>query len=82
MQAGFEMLGACAGHPSSMHVLCRSDLLDVIGFASRCHRHRYEVNPEYIDMIVKSGLTISGRSKDGLVEIIEDPNHPWFVPIR
>ena len=49
---------------------------------TRRHRHRYEVNPEYIDMIVKSGLIVSGRSKDGLVEIIEDPNHPWFVAVQ
>ena len=44
------------------------------------HRHRYEVNNAYIDTLVEHGLTIAGRSADGsLVEMIELPDHPWFV---
>ena len=44
------------------------------------HRHRYEVNNELIGAIEKEGLFISGKSEDGsLVEMIELPNHPWFV---
>ncbi|MFY7697336.1 MAG: CTP synthase [Legionella sp.] len=44
------------------------------------HRHRYEVNNLYIDSLVERGLVISGRSADGnLVEIIELPDHPWFL---
>ncbi len=44
------------------------------------HRHRYEVNPAYIEALEAKGLQIAGRSIDGkLVEMIELPNHPWFV---
>lgn len=44
------------------------------------HRHRYEVNNQYVDVLQQSGLEISGRSIDNkLVEVIELPNHPWFL---
>ena len=44
------------------------------------HRHRYEVNNHYVQDLEKAGLLIAGRSVDGaLVEIIEQPGHPWFV---
>lgn len=44
------------------------------------HRHRYEVNNVLLPQIEKAGLKITGLSADKkLVEIIEEPNHPWFV---
>ncbi len=44
------------------------------------HRHRYEVNNKYREKLENAGLKISGTSPDGeLVEIIELPDHPWFV---
>ena len=46
------------------------------------HRHRYEVNPEYVEQIEKAGLVFSGRSPDGvLMEIAELPRavHPFFL---
>lgn len=44
------------------------------------HRHRYEVNNDLITQIEKKGLRVSGRSKDNnLVEMIELPQHPWFI---
>jgi CTP synthase len=44
------------------------------------HRHRYEVNNNYIEKLQQAGLIISGYSQDkSLVEIVEAPNHPWFV---
>ncbi len=44
------------------------------------HRHRYEINNEYIDILTQAGLVFSGTSPDrSLMEIIELPNHPWFV---
>jgi CTP synthase len=49
---------------------------------SERHRHRYEVNPEYIEPLEKAGLVFSGRSPDGvLMEIAELPKkvHPFFV---
>jgi CTP synthase len=44
------------------------------------HRHRYEVNDNYIEDLEKAGLKITGRSAhEGLVEMVELPEHPWFV---
>ncbi len=44
------------------------------------HRHRFEVNNEYRDRLEAAGLVLSGLSPDKrLVEIIEIPDHPWFV---
>ena len=44
------------------------------------HRHRYEVNNVLLPKIEKAGLKVTGLSADKkLVEIIEVPNHPWFV---
>jgi CTP synthase len=44
------------------------------------HRHRYEVNPHYKDMIISSGLDVVGTSIDGkLVEMIEITDHKWFL---
>ncbi len=44
------------------------------------HRHRYEFNNRYSDVLEKAGLRFSGRSVDGLlVEMTEIPAHPWFI---
>ncbi|TNC79869.1 MAG: CTP synthetase [Oleiphilus sp.] len=44
------------------------------------HRHRYEVNNNLLSKIEEAGLIVSGRSFDGaLVEVVEAPDHPWFV---
>jgi len=44
------------------------------------HRHRYEVNHSLIGALESNGLMVSGRSRDGqLVEVVEIPDHPWFV---
>ena len=44
------------------------------------HRHRYEVNNNYVEQMVASGLVVGGRSEDGeLVEMIELADHPWFL---
>jgi len=44
------------------------------------HRHRYEVNPKYKEAMIKEGLDVVGTSIDGkLVEMIEIPNHKWFL---
>jgi len=43
------------------------------------HRHRYEVNDTYLERFQSLGLRIAGRSEDGLVEMIELEDHPWFV---
>jgi CTP synthase len=47
---------------------------------SERHRHRWEVNNAYRDILAEHGLWLSGTSPDGsLVEIIELPKHPWFL---
>jgi CTP synthase len=44
------------------------------------HRHRYEVNNHYRERLVEAGLVVSGTFQEGrLVEVIELPEHPWFV---
>jgi CTP synthase len=43
------------------------------------HRHRYEFNNHYLESYRQAGMRFSGFSRDGLVEIIEIPAHPWFV---
>jgi CTP synthase len=44
------------------------------------HRHRYEVNNHYRQGLVDAGLVVSGTYQEGkLVEIVELPDHPWFV---
>jgi CTP synthase len=43
------------------------------------HRHRYEVNNNYRERLEKAGMRFSGLSVDDLVEMIELPDHPWFV---
>lgn len=47
---------------------------------SERHRHRYEVSNEYRESLVDAGMVISGVSPDDrLVEMVELPDHPWFV---
>ena len=47
---------------------------------SERHRHRFEVNNEFRDILTKKGMVISGTAPDdSLVEMIELPDHPWYV---
>ncbi|MDD6301862.1 MAG: CTP synthase [Bacillales bacterium] len=47
------------------------------------HRHRYEVNNDYRDILIKHGLTISGTSKDGIiVETIENHQNDFFLGVQ
>lgn len=50
---------------------------------SERHRHRYELNNHYRDLLTHAGLKLTGLSPDSkLVEIVELPNHPWFVGVQ
>ena len=50
---------------------------------SERHRHRYEVNTNYVPVLEKGGLVFSGMSPDGrLPEVIERPDHPWFIGVQ
>jgi CTP synthase len=50
------------------------------GLVHERHRHRYEVNNHYRERLTDAGLVVSGTYRGGfLVEIVELPDHPWFV---
>lgn len=50
---------------------------------SERHRHRFEVNNKFREVLEQNGLIMSGTSPDNsLVEIIEYPEHPWFVGVQ
>jgi CTP synthase len=54
-----------------------------VGQISERHRHRYEVNTNYRETLEKVGIRFSGMSPDGILpEIIEIPDHPWFVGVQ
>lgn len=47
------------------------------------HRHRYEFNNRYRPLLEKKGMMVAGVNKErGLVEIIEIPDHPWFIGVQ
>jgi CTP synthase len=47
------------------------------------HRHRYEVNPDYIEQLEKSGLEFVGKDNKGVrMEILEPKDHPWYVGVQ
>lgn len=47
------------------------------------HRHRYDVNTQYTEILEKAGIVFSGMSPEGnLPEIIELPTHPWFIGVQ
>ena len=48
------------------------------------HRHRWEFNDNYSDRLTGAGLVVSARTEggEGLVEMVELPNHPWFVGVQ
>jgi len=49
---------------------------------SERHRHRYEFNPTYTQDFTTHGMQIAGTSNGGLVEVVEIPDHPWFVAVQ
>jgi CTP synthase len=72
-------LGACPALISKGTIAFKAYKSEEI---SERHRHRYEVNPEYIERLISKGLVFSGKSPDGkLMEIAELPQseHPFFI---
>ncbi len=64
------------------HLMKGTKVCDVYGSEkiNERHRHRYEVNNNYREQLSKAGLVFSGLSTDkSLVEVIEIPDHPWFI---
>lgn len=74
---GTMRLGAqkCRLQPDSLvHQVYQKDVIN------ERHRHRYEFNNNYLEQLEQAGLRFSGKSIDGrLVEVIEIPEHPWFL---
>ncbi len=60
-------------HGSRAHAIYGADVI------RERHRHRYEFNNNYLQKLMNAGLRFSGFSRDGLVEVIELPQHPFFV---
>ena len=60
-------------HGSLAHAVYAADVV------RERHRHRYEFNNNYLQKLMNAGLRFSGFSRDGLVEIIELPHHPFFI---
>jgi CTP synthase len=77
---GTMRLGAypCILGPGSLaHAIYERDEID------ERHRHRYEVNINYVNRLSAAGLRFSGMSPDGrLPEIVELPDHPWFLGVQ
>jgi CTP synthase len=77
---GTMRLGAypCILEPGSLaHAVYEQDEI------SERHRHRYEVNINYVNRLSAAGLRFSGMSPDGrLPEIVELPDHPWFIGVQ
>jgi CTP synthase len=60
-------------HGSRAHQIYATDVI------MERHRHRYEFNNRYLQKLMNAGLRFSGFSRDGLVEMIELPGHPFFM---
>src|SRR5690606_34865540 len=73
---GTMRLGAQEGrlsHGSKAHQIYGSDTV------MERHRHRYEFNNRYLQKLMNAGLRFSAFSRDGLVEMVELPSHPFFI---
>jgi len=80
VKGGTMRLGAypCVLRPESLAARCYG-----VERVSERHRHRWEVNPAYIERLEAHGLIVSGRSPDQqLVEIVEIPSHPFFLAVQ
>ena len=82
-QNGIEDLGGTLRLGSYPCVLDRtSKAYEVYGtenIAER-HRHRYEVNNDFRNILTENGMKLCGTSPDGrIVEMVELPDHPWFI---
>ena len=79
-KGGTMRLGA---HPAKLSPGSRAQECYRVDSISERHRHRYEFNNIYRQRFAAHGMEFSGLSPDGsLVEIMELPNHPWFVAVQ
>ena len=82
-QVGLEELGGTmrlGSYPCVLEKDSQSHRAYGVDLIHERHRHRYELNNDYRDILTQYGMRFSGTSPDGkLVEIIELDDHPWFV---
>jgi CTP synthase len=79
-KGGTMRLGA---QPCELKKSTRAAQIYGVGKISERHRHRYEVNNEYLEQFRAKGLVFSGINPElDLVEMIELPDHPWFVGVQ
>lgn len=86
-QQGITDMGASMRRGSCESILFRDtksyELYDGAETIHERHRHRYEFNPAYRKKLEKAGLIVASISKDeGLVEIVEIPDHPFYVAVQ
>lgn len=80
IKGGTMRLGAYACKLDKKSLAYRIYGSDII---SERHRHRYEFNNDYLDMIEAAGMKTTGKNPDtGLVEIVEIPSHPFFIGVQ
>ncbi len=84
-QAAGDMGGTMRLGAYQAHLKADTKIAEIYGdeTISERHRHRYEVNNQYIERLEKAGLVFSGMSPDGLLpETIEYADHPWFIGVQ
>ena len=64
----------CQIQPGSRSAACYGERI-----VQERHRNRYGLNQQYVESLVGAGMRVAGLSSEGLVEIIELEDHPWFV---
>jgi CTP synthase len=81
LRRGDQLVAALLGaYPCRLARGSRAGEVYGVAEGSERHRHRYEVSNAYRDQFMQHGMRLSGLSPDGqLVEVIELPDHPWFV---
>ena len=80
-KGGTMRLGACPCHIAARDT--RAYQAYGMEDISERHRHRYEFNNDFRSLLTEKGLVLSGLSPDGtLVEMVELPDHPWFVGVQ
>jgi CTP synthase len=65
---------SCQIHPDTHSMRCYQQ-----GEVKERHRNRYTVNNQYVERLSEAGMRVAGSTEDGVVEIVELEDHPWFV---
>ena len=70
-------------HSIDLVLFCKGKLYGDFDHVDERHRHRYEVNPEFVPELEKNGMKFTGRSEDGnRMEIMELDDHPFYCAVQ